>query len=498
MRSSSSSPPPTTPPPDPAAAPDATRSGTTSSPLIDDATPQVASTYELMHVPPARYLCAVPVLAARAAPNQTATALAKAEEARERQRAVQRGWQLVGEMDGECLYYVAGWWSYSFCYGREVTQFHAVPPGQMAQHQPQGLGPPVRDPNSQEYVLGRAVRGEVHRGARDGSGVRAGRGRRKAAEVDLDAAAAEAETGKNGVAPPPNTELQVKDDQRYLVQRLEGGTLCDLTGRDRTIEIQYHCAPGTNMDRVNWIKEVTTCAYVMVVNTPRLCNDVAFLPPIEPRAHPISCQLVVDSDAEADTLKTQQTIEGADAADGAEVAQDGAAGRSPWQQQRNHFTGMTIGGVVVGGRQVLGSTEDGQPAARLPPPRQLSASRLAGLFGANAAVEMLAVAKSLAEGGKYEAMTDEELKNMGLNPEAIEKLRQELQKLAGDKGWKLEVVETAGGMPEIRGVIESEAEGGDGGDADDGRPLRQGDKEAGSGEGEGEDGSEEHFFKEEL
>ncbi len=59
--------------------------------------------------------------------------------------------------------------------------------------------------------------------------------------------------------------------------------------------MKYHCVPELQNDKISWIKEVTICAFVMVVNTPRLCYDVAFLPPMETRAYPISCQLIADS-----------------------------------------------------------------------------------------------------------------------------------------------------------------------------------------------------------
>ena len=37
------------------------------------------------------------------------------------------------------------------------------------------------------------------------------------------------------------------------------------------------------------IKEVSTCSYLVVIHTPRLCNDVAFQPPQENKPNPISC-----------------------------------------------------------------------------------------------------------------------------------------------------------------------------------------------------------------
>ncbi|KAI1407342.1 glucosidase II beta subunit-like protein-domain-containing protein [Hypoxylon sp. FL1857] len=399
---------------------------------------RVAESYEIMSMPPNRYLCAIPVIEAPPAPNKTATELAKAEEARELARASAHGWDLISGLDGTCLYYMSGWWSYSFCYGRDVVQFHALPASVKS-------GPPVRDINTAEYVLGRVS--DAHSGPHSS--------RRGQSHPPND----------NGqpTSAPPNTELQVKGDQRYLVQKMGDGTICDLTGRERTIEIQYHCSPGSTQDRIGWIKEVTTCAYLMVVNTPRLCVDVAFQPPKEERANVISCRVIV-SEAEQANWHAQKTLE----AQAAMVGQTKGDVKAP----------ITIGGVVVGGRQMLGQGEDGKEAHKLSPPRNYRNPNIAPL------IEVVAKGSSKEEGSKVDILTDDELAKLDLSPEMIEELKKELQKLAGDRGWKLEVVEMPGDPREIRGVVDTDEEE---------------KREESDGEDGGEEsGSEEKFFKEEL
>ncbi|KAI8958290.1 glucosidase II beta subunit-like protein-domain-containing protein [Daldinia sp. FL1419] len=395
-----------------------------------------AESYEIMTAPPHRYLCAIPVIESPPAPNKTATELAKAEEARELARASAHGWDLINGLDGNCLYYMSGWWSYSFCYGRDVVQFHALPASVKS-------GPPMRDPNTAEYVLGRVP--DPHsttRSSRRGQPAPAG------------------DKGQPTTAAPPNTELQVKGDQRYLVQKMADGTICDLTGRERTIEIQYHCSPGSTQDRIGWIKEVTTCAYLMVVHTPRLCVDVAFQPPKEEKANIISCRAIV-SEAEIADWHAQKTLE----AQSAMIGQVKGEVKAP----------VTIGGIVVGGRQILGRGEDGKAAHQLAPPRNFRSSNISPL------VEVVAKGASKEEGSKVEILTDEELAKLDLNPEMIEELRKELQKLAGDRGWKLEVVEVPGDAREIHSVVDTDEVQKP--DADDENK---------------ESGSEEKFFKEEL
>ncbi|KAI0025948.1 glucosidase II beta subunit-like protein-domain-containing protein [Xylariomycetidae sp. FL0641] len=397
----------------------------------------VAESYEIMSVPPQRYLCAIPVIEPPPAPNKTATELAQAEEARELARASEHGWDLINGLDGNCLFYMSGWWSYRFCYGHEVLQFHAVPASVKS-------GPPVRDPTTAEFVLGRVP--DPHLTSRSS---RRGQTNSQQTEHEQPAGAA-----------PPNTELQVKGDQRYLVQKMNDGTLCDLTGRERTIEVQYHCSPGSTQDRIGWIKEVTTCAYLMVVNTPRLCADVAFQPPKEERANIISCRAIVPESQQAE-WHARKTYE----AQAAMVGQaNEAAAKAP----------TTIGGVVIGGRQLLGNGEDGKEPPKLAPPRNFQRNG-----NINPLVEVVAQGSSKDEGGKVDVLTDEELAKLDLSPEIIEELKRELQKLAGDRGWKLEVVEVEGDPREIRGIVDSDEE-----DYDE--------------DGQEESGSEEKFFKEEL
>lgn len=426
--------------------------------------PEVSEDYEIMNIPPSRYLCSVPILAPPPAPNQTATELAKAEEARELARANSKGWELMSGLDNQCLYYISGWWSYKFCYGQDIVQFHALPSGVKG-------GLPVRDPNSAEYILGRV---EQKPPPRKKAGARQTRGD-SPLPTDLDSA--QKLVGDSKSPAPPNTELQVKGDQRFLVQRMEGGTLCDLTGRDRTIEIQYHCNPGSTNDRIGWIKEITTCSYLMLIHTPRLCEDVAFLPPKETRAHPINCQLILDSDEDIAAWRLRKSVEAAERLGvGQGQEDDQADDEAQKKEPLNKFRGMEIGGIVIGGQQ-LHNTEDGQPPPKLKPPKGFIPGK--GPTAGGPLVETLARALSKSEGGKVQKMTDEELEKLNLNPDAVDQFRKELEKIAGEKGWTLEVVEVPGEIPEIRGIVEDDED------------------EAGE-EGQEGEGSEEKFFKEEL
>jgi protein OS-9 len=350
---------------------------------------------------PHRYLCSIPVVKPPGPINETENALAKAEEEREHQRAAVKGWELVNKLEDACLYYVSGWWSYSFCNNREIVQYHAISASNNGQV-------PRRDPNGQEYILGRVPTLPATTGARN----------------------KKTQPRKANDPSRPPAELQIKGDQRYLVQRLEGGTVCDLTGKDRRVEVQYQCVPGLQNDKIGWIKEVVTCSYIMMINTPRLCNDVAFQPPVERSANPIRCQLIsegnpstllLDQQAaipEAGNGKIQENTKNTDATEATNDNQDDAQ--------------VIIGGVVVGGKRALSNGEvDGKP---------VKLQGLSHLFAPQPKIlQTIAEAASKEDGGKITALSKEELEKLNIDPKSVEEMREKLKKLAGEKGWKMQL-----------------------------------------------------------
>src|SRR5271154_2398820 len=82
--------------------------------------------YEHMILDNRRYLCAIP--RDLGAKNETVEKTSPEDEEKELARATDRGRELLQDMD-RCIYFLSGWWSYSFCYNNEVKQFHQLPPG---------------------------------------------------------------------------------------------------------------------------------------------------------------------------------------------------------------------------------------------------------------------------------------------------------------------------------------------------------------------------------
>ena len=416
--------------------------------------PNSLHTYESMILKGKPYLCSIPTVTTPIQ-NDTSKAKDKSEEAAELARAANRGWELLQEMEGKCMYFVSGWWSYSFCYNTDVKQFHQLPPGKGAP-----IFPPQQDPSTPSYVLGKFA---------SSSGSR-GNNIKPQPQIDGDP-----QTNPSAKQSSKTPQLRAKGDSRYLVQTLSGGTPCDLTGRDRKIEVQFHCHPQS-ADRIGWIKEVTTCTYLMVIYTPRLCNDVAFLPTRENRAHAISCQEIL-SEPEVPEWRDRK---------GKQFGQQGLVSSS-----------SEAGRPVVGGIEVGGMKYVGKEGRRLetPPNKVFEIPQ-----GGRGEAEVLAEQEGKEKGGRVvRRMEDEELKKRGLDPKAVEEARRELEGVAGGKGWRLEVLDDVEGGRQLRFIVEGDDN--DEGEAD-GEAEEETQSQGNDGEEEGDEagteGGSEETYKDEL
>ncbi|KAL8781306.1 MAG: hypothetical protein Q9213_006054, partial [Squamulea squamosa] len=353
-----------------------------------------ASSYESMKLNGLSYLCAIPSVSTTP-DNDTIKAKDKAEEAAELARATDRGWELLKEMESNCMYFISGWWSYSFCYNTDVKQFHQLPPGKGAP-----MFPPMEDPSTPSYILGRFEKNHhppSHSQNNDN--------RKPNPRIDASKMTSDPPKSPSFHRTTPSTiQLRAKGDLRYLVQTLSGGTTCDLTGRPRKIEVQFHCHPQS-ADRIGWIKEVSTCSYLMVIYTPRLCNDVAFLPPRENKAAPITCQEVLAS-----------------ASDIPEWRQ-----RKQKDAERKLVTASSSGRPIVGGIEIGGMKLVGKEGQRLETPPNTAFNMPNGEGANTLKAETLAAQESVEDGGKMTVKVgDEELRKMGLDPGVVEGARREL------------------------------------------------------------------------
>ncbi|KIW20866.1 hypothetical protein PV08_01444 [Exophiala spinifera] len=347
-----------------------------------------SGTYERLLLEGYPHLCFIPE-AKSGADNATKQEPSATDREKELDRAVIRGSELLqGMASNQCLYYSTGWWTYSFCYNAQVTQFHALPPGTNGR-----VWPPQEDPTVPSFVLGRFE----------------GQKNKKTAEHTSSEQAV-------------STEVQTQAETNYLVQRLEGGTPCDLTGNNRKIEIQFHCNPQLT-DRIGWIKETATCAYLMIVYTPRLCNDVAFQPPKESRAHSITCTEIISEgeveswEARGEELSPSQTLE-------------------PGESQR-----IVLGNVEIGAKKYIG--HEG---------KKLERGRI--VLTQDEKADILIMQKN----GQVSSLSAADMKKLDISPEEVESFRIELQKMAGTKDWKIERLDDVNGHIQLRGVVASDDE----------------------------------------
>ncbi|KAL8640687.1 MAG: hypothetical protein Q9226_008717, partial [Calogaya cf. arnoldii] len=326
---------------------------------------QTSNSYESMKLNGRSYLCAIPTVDT-APDNDTVRAKDKAEEAAELTRATDRGWELLKEMEGNCMYFISGWWSYSFCYSSDVKQFHQLPPGKGAP-----MYPPMQDPSTPAYTLGKFE--QNHQPPSDSRT----HNRKSNPRIDAPKDTNSPNSPSSHRTTPSTTQLRAKGDLRYLVQTLSGGTTCDLTGRPRKIEVQFHCHPQS-ADRIGWIKEVSTCSYLMVIYTPRLCNDVAFLPPRENKAAPITCQEILASTSDIPEWRQRKQNEA----------------------ERKLVAASSSGRPVVGGIEVGGMKLVGKEGQRIETPPSTAFNMRNGNGKDDVKAETLAAQESVEDGGK--------------------------------------------------------------------------------------------------
>jgi len=182
----------------------------------------------------------------------------------------------------------------AFCYGSEIRQFHAV-------KNPSPNGPPLIEDLTQEaYTLGLwSNRPTQDEGLVDVKKARALGSLREILASEDKSEENSLEVVHGGKSSGKNDEDSIGDERRYLVQRWTGGTLCDKTGVDRSIEVQvslynlldallqkaervctlsfqFHCNSQVS-DKIFLVRETAICEYVMVIHTPRLCGEPIFV-----------------------------------------------------------------------------------------------------------------------------------------------------------------------------------------------------------------------------
>ncbi|SMN20346.1 similar to Saccharomyces cerevisiae YDR057W YOS9 ER quality-control lectin [Maudiozyma saulgeensis] len=119
-------------------------------------------------------------------------------------------------LDGYCIIYNNGFWTYRYCPGNEIVQLHND----------------SSDPQTLLYTLGKA-------------------------KPDIK-----------------NREFQLLyNELGYYVSEFVGmGDICDVTGAHRLVEVQYVCGETHGIATIQWIRETKICQYEMQISVPELCD----------------------------------------------------------------------------------------------------------------------------------------------------------------------------------------------------------------------------------
>ncbi|KAK4690697.1 hypothetical protein P7C70_g9512, partial [Phenoliferia sp. Uapishka_3] len=187
------------------------------------------------------FLCEVPVSIENPTPPPTQEDIAN--RAAERERGLERGLALLDNMKGSCLYQKQGYFTYSFCYGQEIRQFHEV--------RISGSPGPSEDPNADSYTLGQSP------------------------------------------APVPSSSTPKHGSGSGLVTKSGGGERIPARLGGGMTDGGFGWDEG---GRIALIRETAICTYVLLVHTPRLCSEPIFLEGTTASQDPpsiIQCQPIV-------------------------------------------------------------------------------------------------------------------------------------------------------------------------------------------------------------
>ncbi|KAI8996063.1 hypothetical protein BC832DRAFT_305142 [Gaertneriomyces semiglobifer] len=264
----------------------------------DQAANLVSGREILMKTGDADYICRLPTIPENHVSAHGDT-VKDVDTPKTRMEAMQKALNLI-ESNSQCIQYRHGYWTYDFCPMQYVRQYHAV-----SEREAAALSPAQkRQLDAQDYFLGR----------HDPSNARS------LELVDYRHA------GRKNV---------------YVRQRWTDGTICEISGRPREVDIEFHCHPDVVRAYISQVRETATCRYVVVVYSPHLCQVDIFMPDAAnsaSRVQNIVCDPVGNADASAaagdislgaagDARTSQSLMQALKRADLATSLKDGSSAR---------------------------------------------------------------------------------------------------------------------------------------------------------------------------
>ncbi|KAK2707849.1 hypothetical protein QYM36_015504 [Artemia franciscana] len=147
-----------------------------------------------------------------------------------------------------CSYKIESYWTYELCHGRHLRQYHEERD--------------AKKQKLQEYFLG---------------------------YYDKDKLEALDKQFEENPLKAKDVPLRKIDSLTlpYLEIKMDGGTVCDLSGKPRSTKVIYVCHPPGKHE-IYSIEEVSTCEYEVVVLTPSLCKHPLYKP-VESSEKKITC-----------------------------------------------------------------------------------------------------------------------------------------------------------------------------------------------------------------
>ncbi|KAE8626695.1 hypothetical protein XENTR_v10006712 [Xenopus tropicalis] len=150
-----------------------------------------------------------------------------------------------------CLIKTKDWWTYEFCYGKHIQQYH---------------------------IEESEVKGDV-----------------------LFLGYYQSEFDWNDEKAKASKHHRLK---RYHSQMYVNGSKCDLNGKSRETEVRFMCEEGTG-DYIARVDEPQSCSYVLTVHTTRICHHPFLRPPSTGTPQSIKCHPALSPEQYVEYVKAQ-------------------------------------------------------------------------------------------------------------------------------------------------------------------------------------------------
>lgn len=150
-----------------------------------------------------------------------------------------------------CLTKTKDWWTYEFCYGKHIQQYH---------------------------IEESEVKGDI-----------------------LYLGYYQSEFDWNNETAKASKHHKLK---RYHSQTYVNGSKCDLNGKSRETEVRFMCEEGSG-DYIARVDEPQSCTYVLTIHTTRICNHPYLRPPSTGTPQSIKCHPALSPEQYVEYVKAQ-------------------------------------------------------------------------------------------------------------------------------------------------------------------------------------------------